>query len=73
MNTKPESHKPNTYHARDLDSLRNGSFHRKTTRKGEYAQYMNGDFICFVKDFPENLSVHLTRREAVQYLPACNR
>ncbi|HEX7261259.1 MAG TPA: hypothetical protein VF258_05545 [Luteolibacter sp.] len=70
---KTATHRPNTYLARDTESLSNGSFFRKTTRKNEYAQYVNGDFLHFVTELPEGLSLTITRRDAVKHLPAGNR
>ena len=66
------THRPNTYHFQGLRCLCNGSFHRKTTRKGEYACYMNGDFIAFTQQLPADCIHHMTRLEAKPHLPACN-
>ena len=66
-------HKPNTYLALHLSGLRNGSFYRKTKRKGEYAHYMNGDFIRFTHELPAGLDVVMPYAEAKAHLPACNR
>ena len=64
-------HRPNTYHFQELLCLKNGSFHRKTTRKGEYAHYINGDFMSFVKELPADRIHSLPHKEAKPHLPAC--
>jgi hypothetical protein len=67
--------KANTYLARSIDGIRNGSLFRVTGRKrrNRFAHYINGDFVGFVNELPAPASdfKSWTRREAKRDLPRC--
>lgn len=70
----PNKMKANTYVSFSEAGFRNGSFYRVTGRKKEFAaHYINGDFMGFVPAIPSDNLLTLTKKEAKELLPACNR
>lgn len=69
------NHKPNTYLSFSRVGMENGSVIRVTGRKktDKYARYINGDFMGFTNEIPEDYTFALSYKEAKYILPACFR